>query len=55
MNVAGILDVPKIVEEIDKLDNVSSYEYLNMCTSGGAEYIKEQIKEKGFERVVIAA
>jgi len=26
-----------------------------MCTSGGAEYIKEQIKEKGFNRVVVAA
>jgi len=49
------LDVPKIVEEIDKLPNVYSYEYLNMCTSGGAEYIKEQIEEKGFERIVVAA
>jgi len=26
-----------------------------MCTSGGAEFIKEQINEKGFERVVVAA
>jgi len=26
-----------------------------MCTSGGAEYIKEQIEEKGFNRVVVAA
>jgi len=49
------LDVPKIVETIDKLPNVYSYEYLNMCTSGGAEYIKEQIEEKGFERIVVAA
>jgi len=49
------LDVPKIVNEIDRLPNVYSYEYLNMCTSGGAEYIKEQIEEKGFNRVVVAA
>jgi len=26
-----------------------------MCTSGGAEYIKEQIEEKGFNRIVVAA
>ena len=47
--------MPKIVKEIDKLPNVYSYEYLNMCTSGGAEYIKEQIEEKGFNRIVVAA
>jgi len=26
-----------------------------MCTSGGAEYIKEQIQERGFNRIVVAA
>jgi heterodisulfide reductase subunit A len=26
-----------------------------MCTSGGAEYIKEQIEEKKFDRIVVAA
>jgi len=49
------LDVPKIVEEINNLPDVYSYEYLNLCTSGGAEYIKEQIEEKGFNRIVVAA
>jgi heterodisulfide reductase subunit A-like polyferredoxin len=49
------LDTSKIVEEIDKIPNVHAYEYLNMCTSGGAEYIKEQINEKGLERIVVAA
>jgi len=49
------LDVPKIVEEIDRLPNVYSYEYLNLCTSGGAEYIKEQFEERGFNRIVVAA
>jgi len=53
--VAGILDVPKIVEEIDKEENVNAYEYLNMCTSGGAEFMKEQIAEKDFDRIVLAA
>lgn len=55
INIAGILDVPKIVEEIDKLENVWAYEYLNMCTSGGSEYIKGQIEERNFDRIVIAA
>lgn len=47
--------MPKIVEEIDKLDNVCAYEYLNLCTSGGAEFMKEQIAEKGFDRIIMAA
>ena len=55
VNIGGILDVPKIVEEIDKLDDVNAYEYLNLCTSGGAEFIKEQIEEKNFDRIILAA
>ena len=47
--------MPKIVEEIDKLDDVYAYEYLNLCTSGGAEFIKEQIDEKNFDRIILAA
>ena len=47
--------MPKIVEEIDKLDDVWAYEYLNLCTSGGAEFMKEQIAEKGFDRIILAA
>jgi heterodisulfide reductase subunit A-like polyferredoxin len=35
--------------------NVYAYEYLNLCTSGGAEFIKEQIDEKGFDRIILAA
>jgi len=34
---------------------VFAFEYLNMCTSGGSEYIQEQIEEKGLERIVVAA
>jgi len=55
VNIGGILDVPKIVEEIDKLDDVYAYEYLNLCTSGGAEFMKKQIDEKGFDRIIMAA
>jgi len=49
------LDVPKIVEEINKLEGVKAFEYLSMCTEGGSTYIKEQIKEAKLERIVVAA
>lgn len=37
------------------MEEVYAFEYLNLCTSGGAEYIKEQIEERGLERIVVAA
>ena len=49
------MDVPKIVEEINKLENVYAFEYLSACTTGGSEYIKEQISERKLNRIVIAA
>ena len=55
INIAGILDIPKIVEEIDKLDGVKAYAYLSMWTEGGAGYIKEQIADVKLNRIVVAA
>lgn len=49
------MDVPKIVEEINKLEGVKAFEYLSMCTEGGSTYIKEQIKEAKLDRIVVAA
>ena len=49
------MDVPKIVEEIDKLENVYAYEYSSICTTGGSEYIKEQIGDRKLSRIVVAA
>ncbi|MBD3211306.1 MAG: NAD(P)-binding protein [Candidatus Lokiarchaeota archaeon] len=49
------MDVPRIVEEIDKIENVWAFEYLSMCTEGGSAYIKEQHEEQHFDRVVVAA
>ncbi len=49
------MDVPKIVEEIDKLENVYAYEYLSICTTGGSAYIKEQIGDRKLSRIVVAA
>jgi len=49
------LDVPSIVEELNKLPGVKAFEYLSMCTEGGSAYIKEQIKESKLQRIVVAA
>jgi heterodisulfide reductase subunit A len=40
---------------LNKLEGVKAYEYLSMCTEGGATYIKEQIEEYKLERIVVAA
>jgi len=55
INIAGILDVPRIVEELNRLEGVKAFEYLSMCTEGGSSYIKEQLEESKIERIVVAA
>jgi len=49
------LDIPKIVEELNKDPGVKAFEYLSMCTEGGSTYIKEQIIEAKLDRIVVAA
>lgn len=55
INIAGVVDVSKTVEELDKEENVWAWEYLNICTDTGADFITEKIEEKNLERVVVAA
>jgi len=55
INIAGILDIPNIVEELNKLPGVKAFEYLSMWTEGGSAFIKEQIEEAKLERIVVAA
>ena len=55
INIAGILDIPRIVEELNRLEGVKAFEYLSMCTEGGSSYIKEQLEESKIERIVVAA
>jgi heterodisulfide reductase subunit A len=40
---------------LNKLPGVKAFDYLSMCTEGGSEYIKEEIKEAKLERIVVAA
>ena len=49
------MDIPKIVEELNKDPGVKAFEYLSMCTEGGSTYIKEQIIEAKLDRIVVAA
>ena len=55
INIAGILDIPMIVGELNKLEGVKAFEYLSMWTEGGSAYIKEQIEESKLTKIVVAA
>lgn len=37
------------------MENVYAYEYVSICTTGGAEYIKDQIGDRKLNRIVVAA
>lgn len=55
-NIAGTIDVDKVVEEVSKLEGVvhsESYRYL--CSDPGQAIIETAIREKGLSGVVVAA
>ncbi|MHA1480742.1 MAG: FAD-dependent oxidoreductase [Candidatus Thorarchaeota archaeon] len=55
-NIAGVVDVEEVVEEVMDLENVEhaeSYKYL--CSKPGQLLIKEKIKKHKLDRIVIAA
>jgi heterodisulfide reductase subunit A2 len=55
-NIAGTVDVEKITEEVSRLDGVvhaQSYRYF--CSDPGQAIVETAVKEKGLDRVVIAA
>ncbi|NLI10058.1 MAG: CoB--CoM heterodisulfide reductase iron-sulfur subunit A family protein [Elusimicrobia bacterium] len=55
-NISDIIDVKKVAEELSKYPNVAiSREYAFMCSSTGQDYIVEDIRNNGINRVVIAA
>jgi heterodisulfide reductase subunit A len=55
-NVAGFLDVEKVTEEAGKLPNVVHSEHMMfVCSEDSCKKIKEVIKEKSLNRVVVAA
>jgi heterodisulfide reductase subunit A len=55
-NIAGVIDIPKLVEYTATLPNVIVAEdYRYMCSDPGQDLIKERAREKGLNRVVVAA
>ncbi|MDI6855588.1 MAG: CoB--CoM heterodisulfide reductase iron-sulfur subunit A family protein, partial [Candidatus Thermoplasmatota archaeon] len=56
INIASTVDVPKVVEELGKLENVAAAKYYKyMCSEPGQELIKKDIKELKLDRVVVAS
>ncbi len=55
-NIAGVIDIPTLVEFAAALPNVVVAEdYRYMCSDPGQDLIKERAREKGLNRVVVAA
>ncbi len=56
VNIAGTVDVDKVIEEISKyptVEHCETYDY--MCSEPGQKKIEEAIKEKGLTGVIVAA
>ncbi len=55
-NIGRVVDVPSVVEYASGLDHVAhAQESLFACSTDNARQIAEQIREKGLNRVVVAA
>jgi heterodisulfide reductase subunit A2 len=55
-NISGTVDVTRVKEKISSIDQVIVTETLEyVCSNPGQEMIKNAIKEKGLERVVVAS
>jgi heterodisulfide reductase subunit A len=55
-NIAGYLDVERVTEEVKKLPNVSHAEHVMFaCSEDSGKKIKDLIKEKNLNRIIVAA
>ncbi len=55
VNIAGTVDVKSVAEKTGRLEDVAhSTDYIYMCSDPGQQLIREAIKEKGLEGVVVA-
>jgi len=56
INIAGVVDVPAVVEYARSLPNVAHAENLLFsCSTDSLEHLSEQIKEKRLNRVIVAS
>jgi heterodisulfide reductase subunit A len=55
VNIAGTVDVKSAAEDMGKIEDVAhSTDYIYMCSEPGQQLIRDAIKEKGLEGVVVA-
>jgi heterodisulfide reductase subunit A len=55
VNIAGPVDVKSVAERIGKIEDVAdSTDYIYMCSEPGQQIIREAIREKGLNGVVVA-
>jgi len=55
VNIAGTVDVKSVAEKIGKTEDVAhSTDYIYMCSEPGQQIIREAIRGKGLEGVVVA-
>lgn len=55
-NIAGTVNVEKVVDEVKNLPNVvEAQHYMFMCSKQGIDLIKQSIREKGVNRTVVAS
>ena len=56
VNIAGVINIKKVIEEVKKLPGVVHVEdYTYMCSEPGQELIVKAIRELGLDGVVVAA
>ena len=55
VNIAGTVDVKAVAEKMGRIGDVAhSTDYIYMCSEPGQQIIREAIREKGLEGVVVA-
>jgi heterodisulfide reductase subunit A len=55
VNIAGTVDVKSVAEKIGKIEDVAhSTEYIYMCSEPGQQTIREAVRQKGLDGVVVA-
>jgi len=55
VNIAGTVDVKSVAEKMGKIEDVAhSTDYIYMCSEPGQQIIREAIRERGLEGVVVA-
>jgi len=56
VNIAGVVDIEDVIRYVEKLPNVAiAKHYVYMCSAPAQAMIKEDIKEHGLNRVVVAS